>query len=382
MYELFFIIYLILYFISIIGCLTFPIFLKLLRERNYSLFRIGFTGISFLIGRLLYPSLFIFSLVIVFPARLNVILFKTSLAFGFLDLGLLMLSISSNKTHSKWDFAIYIFFLFFYGLTIGTLTNPNSMELLVNSSQQVPFVLFNPSNLNYEFDITSRIIILVFFSFLIFAFIYYGLVIHSNSRDKTLSKMILLLNISLCCSFVFFILYILTGYPIFREIYFIIIQILLLLLLIQYVQGYGVPMSNITSKLYSINIYHKSGVQLYSYKFDHDSIDTESSIWGNILIGLNHIIGEFIDTNNQINVMRTKNSDVIVDYNNEYGFAVLLIVNKKNTQLSKMMHDFTEEFEQTFKNELNEIQDLNNLIDISEFKGVEELIKKHFPLFF
>ena len=67
-------------------------------------------------------------------------------------------------------------------------------------------------------------------------------------------------------------------------------------------------MSNITSKIYSINIYHKSGVQLYSYKFDYDTGKTESSIWGNILIGLNHIMGEFIDTNNQINVMQTKNS--------------------------------------------------------------------------
>jgi hypothetical protein len=160
------------------------------------------------------------------------------------------------------------------------------------------------------------------------------------------------------------------------------LETLLLGSTIRYIRGSGIPMSNITSKIYSINIYHKSGVQLYSYKFDHDTIDTESSIWGNILIGLNHIMGEFIDTNNLINVMQTKNSDIIVDYNNEYGFAVLLIINKKNPQLSKMMHEFTREFEQTFNKELNEIQDLNNLIDISEFKGVEELIKKHFPLFF
>ena len=185
-----------------------------------------------------------------------------------------------------------------------------------------------------------------------------------------------------CYGIVLLFLYVLVSSPIFRELHFVIILILFLLLLIQYNKGYGVPMSNITSKIYSINIYHKSGVQLYSYKFDYDTDKPGSSIWGNILIGLNHILGEFIDTNNQINVIKTKNSDIIVDYNNEYGFAVLLIINKKNPQLLQMMHGFTKEFEQLFKNELNEIQDLNNLIDISEFKGVEELIMKHFSLYF
>lgn len=382
MYEIFFILYAIFYIISIIGCLTLPIFLKLLRERNYSFFKIGVNLFSFVLGRVIYPSFFIFSLIIVFPANINVDLFKISLVFGFMDVGLLMVSVSSNKSKSRLDLVIYIFYLFLLGLLIGTLLQPNSINLLLNSTQEVPYIIFNLSIINYGFNTFSQIVIVLFFSFLIIVFIYYGLIVHFNSRDKILSKIMLLINISLSCSFLFFIFYVLTGYAIFREIYFIIIEILLSILLIQYIKGYGIPMSNITSKIYSINIYHKSGVQLYSYKFDYDKFEIESSIWGNILIGLNHIIGEFIDINNQINVMQTKNSDIIVDYNNVYGFAVLLIINKKNSQLAKMMHEFTKEFEQTYKNELNEIQDLNNLIDISEFKGVEELIKKHFPIFF
>ncbi|MFX1274513.1 MAG: hypothetical protein ACFFBP_08155 [Promethearchaeota archaeon] len=143
-----------------------------------------------------------------------------------------------------------------------------------------------------------------------------------------------------------------------------------------------ISITNLTNMIYSIDIYHKSGVQLYSYRFEYETPKTESSIWGNILIGLNHIVAEFIDTNNQINVLKTKSSDIIVDYNNEFGFAVLLTTKKKNDFLSSMMHEFAMEFESLFKEELIQIQDLNNLIDISEFKGVEELIKKHFSLYF
>ncbi len=382
MYELFFILYITLYIVSVLGCLTFPNFLKLLRAEKYSLFRIGFNSFTYLFGRLLYQSFFIFSLIIVFPANINIILFKIALVFGFIEIGLLMLSVSFNKSNIKSDLIIYVIFLFLLGLFIGNLINPNSIKIFMNSNQEAPYIIFNLSLINYIFDLSSQIIFLLFFSFLMFVFIYYGLVIHFNSRDKTLSKMILLLIISLCCSLVLLFLYVLVSSPIFRELHFVIILISFLLLLIQYNKGYGVPMSNITSKIYSINIYHKSGVQLYSYKFDYDTDKPGSSIWGNILIGLNHILGEFIDTNNQINVIKTKNSDIIVDYNNEYGFAVLLIINKKNPQLLQMMHGFTKEFEQLFKNELNEIQDLNNLIDISEFKGVEELIMKHFSLYF
>ncbi|GAH93261.1 unnamed protein product, partial [marine sediment metagenome] len=46
-----------------------------------------------------------------------------------------------------------------------------------------------------------------------------------------------------------------------------------------------------------------------------------------------------------------------VNYNNEFGFAVLVITNKKNEILKNLMESFMNDFENRYKTELNEIQD-------------------------
>jgi hypothetical protein len=108
---------------------------------------------------------------------------------------------------------------------------------------------------------------------------------------------------------------------------------------------------------------------------------TDSSIWGNILIGINHILSEFIDKKDQIDVMRTKMTDIIVNYNNELGFAVLVITNKKNEILENLMEKFMIDFESRYETELNMIQDLNKIINVSEFADVKELVEKSFAIY-
>jgi hypothetical protein len=137
----------------------------------------------------------------------------------------------------------------------------------------------------------------------------------------------------------------------------------------------------LNSRIYFINIYHKSGVLLYSYKFEKIENEMESAIWGNILIGLNHILSEFIDTKDQIDILQTKKSDIVVDYNEELGFAVLVITNQKNEILQKLMDKFMEEFSVKYKDELNEIQDLNKMINVSEFNETEQIIKTNFQVY-
>jgi hypothetical protein len=136
----------------------------------------------------------------------------------------------------------------------------------------------------------------------------------------------------------------------------------------------------LTNKIYYINIYHKSGVLLFSYHFDKTQNKLDSAIWGNILIGLNHILSEFIDTRDQIDVLQTKNTDIIVNYDN-LGFAVVLITNRKNEILSNLIESFTLEFKDKYNEELLEIQDVNKLINVAEFKETKELIEKEFYLY-
>ncbi|MFW9872888.1 MAG: hypothetical protein ACFFG0_07285, partial [Candidatus Thorarchaeota archaeon] len=112
----------------------------------------------------------------------------------------------------------------------------------------------------------------------------------------------------------------------------------------------------LTNKIFYLNIYHKSGILLYSYQFKPSQNETDSSIWGNILIGLNHILSEFVDIEDQIDVLQTRSSDIIVNYD-DLGFAVVLITNRKNAILEKLMEKFTFDFKNKYKNELLEIKD-------------------------
>jgi len=136
------------------------------------------------------------------------------------------------------------------------------------------------------------------------------------------------------------------------------------------------------NKIFSINIYHKSGILLYSYNFGEEYYQkTDSTIWGNVLIGINHILGEFINVKNKIDVIKTKNSDVVVKYEIEAGYALVVITNKKNKIIENLMDPFSEEFKKKYKKELNDIQDLNRIIDVSDFIDTEEIIKHHFQLY-
>ncbi len=108
---------------------------------------------------------------------------------------------------------------------------------------------------------------------------------------------------------------------------------------------------------------------------------TDSSIWGNILIGINHILSEFIDKKDQIDVMQTKMTDIIVNYNNELGFAVLVITNKKNEILKNLMEKFMTDFESRYESDLVMIQDLNKIINVSDFEEAKEIVEKIFAIY-
>ncbi|MHA1194094.1 MAG: hypothetical protein ACTSP9_17705, partial [Promethearchaeota archaeon] len=140
------------------------------------------------------------------------------------------------------------------------------------------------------------------------------------------------------------------------------------------------------NEIYSINIYHKSGILLYSYNFGEDPHQRiDSTIWGNVLVGLNHILGEFIDVKDKIDVIKTKKSDIVVKYEIESGYALVVITNKKNQIIENLMEPFSEEFKNKYKKELNDIQDLNRIIDVSDFIAdfidTKEIIKHHFQLY-
>ena len=80
-------------------------------------------------------------------------------------------------------------------------------------------------------------------------------------------------------------------------------------------------------------------------------------------------------------MLQTKKAKIIVNYNNEYGFAVLVISNQKNEILVNLMENFTNDFKDRYKNELIEIQDLNKIIDVSDFKDTKDIIEENFKIY-
>jgi len=136
------------------------------------------------------------------------------------------------------------------------------------------------------------------------------------------------------------------------------------------------------NRISSVNIYHKSGIVLYSYSFDNTTDNKiESARWGTILIGLNHILSEFIDKTEKIDVIQTKKSEIVVRYENDYGYALVVITNQKNDIIEDLMLEFSNDFKNKYKDILFDIQDINRLIDIKKFTNIEELIEKHFQLY-
>jgi len=337
-------------------------------------------GFVFTTG-IIYSTFFLFSLVFYFSESINIILWKISSVLVIIILGLALLIMVFLKERRKVQIIPFVVYSINLGLLIGVILSPNSVQMELYLPISAPAIITDFSIINYIYDLTTTITFLIFYSFIVIYICHLTTTVYINARNKKKVKFFPLLLFFFAILQVLFILYVTFSFQIIRELHFIVLTINFLGVA-QFLILKPEMTLNLTNKVYAINIYHKSGILLYTYEFKYEKMRTETEIWGNILIGLNHIVGEFISENNQIDVLQTKNSDIIVNYNNEYGFAVLIITNHKNIILSNMLNEFARDFKEIYKKELTEIQDLNNLIDASEFLDVEKLIKKHFSIYF
>ena len=74
--------------------------------------------------------------------------------------------------------------------------------------------------------------------------------------------------------------------------------------------------------------------------------------------------------------------DIIFEYDNKFGYAVLLITNRKNSIIEKGVQLFMAKFSELNKEKLIEISSSSKLIDISKFKNAKEIIIEHFNSYF
>jgi len=332
-----------------------------------------------LFNALLYSTLFICSTTLFFSENINLFFWKLSLISGFINLILTSVIYVFLKEFKKIPYVPFLYFIVLLGFLIGSLFSPDSIQIHVDFLYSPSFFIPDISEINFAFHKLTGLLTIIFQCSVLLYYVFLFIIIFKKARNRDLIKNLIINTIVFIIPILMYILYIIFQIPIFREFHILSLWVAIFgacRLLIKQPDMF----LELTNKIYYINIYHKSGILLYSYKFGKLRDETDAAIWGNILIGLNHILSEFVDPNDQIDVLQTNNSDIVVNYD-EIGFAVVLITNHKNAILKKLMEKLTLDFKAKYKNELTEIQDLNKIINVSEFRETKEIIEKHFSLY-
>lgn len=328
---------------------------------------------------IIYSSLYISSITIFFSETINIVLWKLSIFSGSISLLLITLIFTFLKQYKRVPDFLFLILIALFGVLIGSLVLPDSIKMSIDISDSPPFFIIDPSQINYSYNTITGLLITLFQCSNVIYYFIISFLIHKKARDRKLTKDLIRNTIFFSIPILMYIFYIFFKFPIFRELHIISLWIIIFGFCVMLLKKPEIFLG-LTNKIYYLNIYHKSGILLYSYKFSKSPNELDAAIWGNILIGINHILSEFVDKRNQIDVLQTKNTDIIVNYD-DFGFAVVLITNRKNAILQKLMEKFALEFKNKYKDELLEIQDLNKLINVSDFKETRELIEKGFQLY-
>ncbi len=135
------------------------------------------------------------------------------------------------------------------------------------------------------------------------------------------------------------------------------------------------------NKLYDFVIFHRSGVLLFSYNFEEQREIDDSILKGSILIGINHILSNFINKKDKLSLIKMKDRDIIFEYNSEYGYAILMIVDHRNRTIERAVKLFMNEFSEHHEKVLTKINQHSQLIDTSEFKSTKLIIDNYFKPF-
>jgi len=332
-------------------------------------------------GNLIYSTFFILSTVFHFSEEINITLWKLSIIFGLISLIITTFIYSFFREYQKIQIIPFTFIVLFFGLIIGALLRESSIKLNATITNPIPFIVPDTSLINFQFDLFSGTLIIITEISLIFYLAYITLAILRETKSLDDSLPLFLNTIIFTFPIIMYLLYIYMQRPLLRELHITLLWIASFTVNIMLIKKPEIFFV-LPNRIFSINIYHKSGILLYSYNFSEERQQkVDSTIWGNFLIGINHIIGEFINVQNKIDVIKTKNSDVVVKYEIEAGYALVVITNKKNKIIENLIGPFSEEFKKKYKKELNDIQDLNRIIDVSDFIDTEEIIKHHFQLY-
>jgi hypothetical protein len=259
---------------------------------------------------------------------------------------------------------IPIFFYGFFGSVLMVLVlTPETVNVIL--VEDVYYIIFSDIKLALMFIIYFIIVTLIAWS------------VHLKNQPKISNKELFLMMNGIVIIFtmeiIIFVPYFFIPNPILRSIHLIITLSAELFILYSVIKKPYLFIA-LTNNIYDFIVFHRSGILLFSYNTETGEETEEALLKGGILIGINHILSHFKQKEDALNLIKTRDRDIILEYNNEYGFAVLLTVNKTNRIIQKSVRHFMENFTKNFKETLQKINNYSQIIDVSVFYNAKDLL--------
>ncbi|MFX1402136.1 MAG: hypothetical protein ACFE8V_12920 [Promethearchaeota archaeon] len=321
--------------------------------------------VIYFINQALYFVFFNLSIESYFNIEVSQIFWKLSIFIRIFSIGLWssIQGVELHK-HSIIRFLGIIIYFFLEGIIISLLFSPNSFLVI----QDINIYLY------FFQDFFLLFFILIFNVIVIILSVISQIMGFRNYNDKALGNFFTIYIILMSLNITLYSFFLITQNIIFRTshiILYIIIGTFMLYVIIRKPALFLV----FTNKIYDFIIFHKSGILIYSYNFQTNKEVDDSLLKGSILIGINHILANFSGIESQLNHIKMSDKGIIFNFQNELGYAVLLIARHKNKTLEKAVQRFIMKFSAHNKEKL---LNLNGLIDVSIFKDTSKLITECF----
>ena len=346
----------------------FAILYILTHHKNYGTKTIVlFVVLIYLFYAILYLPFLTLSIEVIYAEDVALIMWKNSIIIRVISFGFIISLCNFILVYSNLNFYITFTYCFFLGIIAGLLTIPDSIEITLIGNYYY-----------YFFRNPLLLILIMLFDYFIIGILSYIIVKNLSAvRNPLIGRLLFMFIIYFSIVFITDNIYIITQNILMKNINYIlniIGALSILYTLLKLPEFYVV----LTNKIYDFIIFQKSGILLYSYNFETGRETDETLLKGSILIGINHILSNFIYKKDQLNIIKMEDLDLIFEYDTYYGYALLLVTNQRNVIIEKAVKNFMQAFNDMNKDELKKIENFSKLIDVSVFKNAKDLINEFF----
>jgi len=309
-------------------------------------------------------TFYMLSTEIVFKEEITVIIWRILITIWVFSISLLSIVHRFIIKYEKKAILTSFLYSFIVGMILG-------LNFLFNSIK----IKQGTANYRIVFQNSLLLIFLLIYNSMVLFIIWYNLLRYFSSiRDQKSKKFLCFLTFHFSLIIFFFSLNLITQNVIFRDFY-IAIYLMGAIFATYIIIKRPFLFIELTNKIFDFIIFHRSGILLYSYNFETGEETDDSLLKGSILIGINHILTNFIDKKDQLSLIKMQNRDIILEYDTKHGYALLLTANHHNFYIQKAVSNFMKRF--TYVNK-EKLQNLNGLIDITEFKNAKSIITEFF----